>query len=242
MSRKGFTLFFDMREAASFLSNEELGEVIRLGLRGFPDGEEPSTVAGKVFYGLLKARFKREEEPKKKSKKEKKAETKLVNQYFKKSYQETLESNAKKMRENPTKAELIMKCVLCGTIGKWRFKWQHVLHGKSQRGYIADFYFPYTRTILEVDGGYHNDEEQKKKDAMRTKDLEEAGYKVFRISNEDVLNGKISPEIVPWIVTNEKEHTKERVEFCSDAFLYNFNKIPNEQEWLINNYNFNMDE
>ena len=38
--------------------------------------------------------------------------------------------------------------------------------------------------------------EQKKKDWLRTRDLAKAGYKVFRISNEDVVNGKTTSFLV----------------------------------------------
>lgn len=57
---KGFTLFFDMKESAMYLTKEELGEVILLGLNGFPDGEEPSTIGGKMFYAQMKANLERD--------------------------------------------------------------------------------------------------------------------------------------------------------------------------------------
>lgn len=53
-------LFFDMKKSIRYLTDEELAEVIRLGVNGFPDGEEPSTVAGKVFYGQLQANVERD--------------------------------------------------------------------------------------------------------------------------------------------------------------------------------------
>ena len=62
---------------------------------------------------------------------------------------------------------------------------------------IKKFYFPdfldrKNKIIFEVDGGYHFTEEQRKKDAKRTRDLCKAGYKVFRITNEEVMVGGTS--------------------------------------------------
>lgn len=43
--------------------------------------------------------------------------------------------------------------------------------------------------IVEVDGATHSTEEEFKADATRTAFLERHGYRVFRISNDEVLNG-----------------------------------------------------
>lgn len=70
---------------------------------------------------------------------------------------------------------------------------QHIIYksiqGYIKRFYIVDFIDPINRYIFEIDGEYHNDLEQIEKDNLRTKDLKNLGYKVFRISNEDVYNG-----------------------------------------------------
>ena len=56
--------------------------------------------------------------------------------------------------------------------------------------FIADFYDEKRKIIFEIDGGYHDTEQQKILDAMRTKILRKNGYGVYRISNEDVFAGK----------------------------------------------------
>ena len=43
--------------------------------------------------------------------------------------------------------------------------------GRIIRYYIADFYIPDKKTIIEVDGKFHND--QKQKDKNRTKEIQE---------------------------------------------------------------------
>ena len=62
--------------------------------------------------------------------------------------------------------------------------------GYIERFYFADFCDPRNKVIFEVDGGYHFTPEQKAKDLKRTKDLQRMGYKVFRISNYQIQQGK----------------------------------------------------
>jgi very-short-patch-repair endonuclease len=51
--------------------------------------------------------------------------------------------------------------------------------------YVADFLCVEAKLIVELDGGQHG--AQIGKDAARTRDLEDAGYQVFRFWNIDVL-------------------------------------------------------
>lgn len=59
-----------------------------------------------------------------------------------------------------------------------------------ERFYFADFCDVKNKIVFEVDGGYHFTEEQIKKDEERDRNMRRMGYKVFRITNEDVMNGK----------------------------------------------------
>lgn len=59
-----------------------------------------------------------------------------------------------------------------------------------EKFYFVDFCDVRNKVVFEVDGGYHFTEEQQKKDFKRTKDLQRMGYKVFRISNYEVAQGK----------------------------------------------------
>ena len=52
--------------------------------------------------------------------------------------------------------------------------------------YIADFYCFPARLVIELDGGGHYDPESGKKDAIRTKILEQYGLKVIRFCNRDI--------------------------------------------------------
>ena len=52
--------------------------------------------------------------------------------------------------------------------------------------YIADFFCPSARLVIELDGGGHYDPEAEKKDHERTVALEQQGLKVIRFCNLDI--------------------------------------------------------
>ena len=90
---------------------------------------------------------------------------------------------AKELRKNCTDAEKFMWELLrakrfCGL----KFKRQQPIGN-----YIVDFICLDKRLIIELDGGQHNEKENKIKDNNRTKYLENLGYKVIRFWNNDVL-------------------------------------------------------
>jgi hypothetical protein len=62
-------------------------------------------------------------------------------------------------------------------------------NGTLRHCYYADFCDIKHKMIFEVDGGYHNNERQAIKDLRRTRDLSNLGYRVFRITNEQVEAG-----------------------------------------------------
>lgn len=64
----------------------------------------------------------------------------------------------------------------------------------SAKDYIAeypmfnrrfDFYFPRIRIAIEIDGGYHNEFNQKEKDIISDKFMQHKSINVFRVSNFD---------------------------------------------------------
>ena len=68
--------------------------------------------------------------------------------------------------------------------------------GFIKRFYFADFCDTKNKLVFEVDGGYHFTDEQRKKDYRRTKDLERMGYKVFRITNYQIAQGKTTQFLI----------------------------------------------
>lgn len=63
-------------------------------------------------------------------------------------------------------------------------------NGSIKKFYIADFCDIKNKIIIEVDGLYHEDPKQKRNDYYRTLDLNKMGYKVYRITNLEVYQGK----------------------------------------------------
>jgi len=93
-----------------------------------------------------------------------------------------LRENARRMRNNPTEAEAAIWNYLrdeqCGA----KFRRQHIIDD-----FIADFVCLELRLIIEVDGGYHNEAEQKESDEARDRVLKYYGFKTLRFTNEEVL-------------------------------------------------------
>ena len=91
---------------------------------------------------------------------------------------------AKENRNNPTEAERLLWFYLSNKQLGVRFRRQHVI-GQ----YIADFACLEKMLIVELDGGYHSLPEQQISDEQRTSDLERLGYRVIRITNEELFHG-----------------------------------------------------
>jgi phosphoribosylamine--glycine ligase len=86
------------------------------------------------------------------------------------------------MRNNPTEAEDFLWRQLKGKGLNTTFKRQCVI-----LDYIADFYSPSANLIIEVDGGYHQTDEQQTQDEIREEKLKKQGYRILRFTNEQVL-------------------------------------------------------
>jgi len=54
--------------------------------------------------------------------------------------------------------------------------------------YIVDFYCHESRLIIELDGGVHDQPGQAEWDAARNARLDEPGYRVLHITNQDLFN------------------------------------------------------
>lgn len=55
----------------------------------------------------------------------------------------------------------------------------------GRRTYFADLFIPSLRCIVEVDGGYHTTQQQKRKDTNRSQGIWRLGLHVMRLSNSD---------------------------------------------------------
>jgi very-short-patch-repair endonuclease len=86
------------------------------------------------------------------------------------------------MRHEPTHSEWVVWQALRARRLGVSFRRQVVL-----QGYIVDFYAASVRLIVEVDGSWHV--QRALKDARRERVLCAAGYRVLRVTVEDVLHG-----------------------------------------------------
>ncbi|CEN51811.1 Leucine--tRNA ligase [Capnocytophaga canimorsus] len=93
-----------------------------------------------------------------------------------------LAEKAKDLRNNMTQAETILWEELKSKKLDDKFRRQHVIGD-----YIVDFVCLAKRLIVEVDGGYHNAENQQILDKERTDFLNEFGFEVIRFTNEEVI-------------------------------------------------------
>ncbi|MEO7923928.1 MAG: chorismate synthase [Chitinophagaceae bacterium] len=95
-----------------------------------------------------------------------------------------LSAFAKENRRNATEAEdKLWQELRDRKIGRYKFRRQHPVNG-----FIPDFVCLEKKLIIEVDGEYHNSEEQIRYDDLRTKWLQENQYQLIRFTNEEILN------------------------------------------------------
>ncbi len=92
-----------------------------------------------------------------------------------------VKDNVHENRKNPTEAEeKIWDAVRNSNLGH-KFRRQHTIDK-----FIVDFVCIEKKLVVEIDGRIHDT--QQKEDAERTKIIQDAGFKVIRLTNEKVLN------------------------------------------------------
>jgi len=97
-------------------------------------------------------------------------------------YNKDLKTFSRKLRNNSTHGEILLwKKLRAGGMMGYTFNRQKPL-GK----YIVDFYCKPLNLVIEVDGGYHEEEEQKIKDSDRQQVLEEIGLNFLRFAEKEV--------------------------------------------------------
>jgi very-short-patch-repair endonuclease len=90
---------------------------------------------------------------------------------------------AKSLRSRMTDAEVILWSHLrLHQFGPYRFRRQHPIGP-----YIADFACVMHRFVVEVDGDTHSTEEERAHDHRRDQYMRSRGWRVFRVTNEDVF-------------------------------------------------------
>ncbi len=109
----------------------------------------------------------------------------MKNQFENHHYNKALQPYASRLRKEMTKAEACL--------------WKYILRARQLKGYsfkrqrpvmkyIANFMCKKLMLIIEVDGITHHSEEALKKDDIREKELESAGFTVLRFDDGQILN------------------------------------------------------
>ena len=98
-------------------------------------------------------------------------------------YNKNLKQISRTLRKNMTKEEII----LWSRIRRKQIKEVQFYRQKPIGNFIADFYCPKAKLIIELDGSQHYEKEGIKKDKIRDEYFESLGLKVLRFTNLDVL-------------------------------------------------------
>ncbi len=118
---------------------------------------------------------------------------------------------ARENRKGHTEAEAILWKELRGNNLGEKFRRQHPIDA-----YIVDFVSLQNKLIIEIDGGYHETEDQKIYDDARSSVLNQIGFKVIRFTNEEVIN-----------------HTKETIKRIKEALAEEQQEATNIHEPAI---------
>ena len=92
-----------------------------------------------------------------------------------------LYSRRKELRNNSTPQEILLWLKLKNSQLGLKFRRQH-----SIGGYIVDFYCPFKKLAIEIDGSQHFEKESKEYDKVRSYYLRGLDIKVLRFTNADI--------------------------------------------------------
>ena len=117
-------------------------------------------------------------------------------------YNRTLKPFARNLRNDSTNAEIRIWCEL---LKNKKMLGYPFLRQRSVSNYIADFMCKELKLIIEIDGGYHNN--QYEKDKIRDKNLGDLDFTVLRFTNEEVRDQirNVEHAIILWI--EERQNT-----------------------------------
>ena len=135
------------------------------------------------------------------------------------SYQ-LLKEFSKENRKWATEAEAALWNALRGKNLGEKFRRQHIIGD-----FIVDFVCLSKQLVIEVDGKYHYTEDQKAANELRTKILQEMGFREIRFTNEEILaNTENVISIIKAELTKEASPIGGRLEGASQV-LQNWEQI-----------------
>jgi len=93
-----------------------------------------------------------------------------------------VQAAAREMRREPTRAEdVLWEALRARRLDGLRFRRQHPVEN-----FVLDFYCPIAKLVIEVDGGVHD--QQQERDEGREAHVAAYGYHTLRFRNEEVLH------------------------------------------------------
>ena len=130
-------------------------------------------------------------------------------------YNKNLKEFSRKLRNNSTLGEILLwQKLRAGTMMNYTFNRQ-----KPLGRYIVDFYCKPLKLVIEIDGAYHFEEEQKVKDNERQKLLEKMSLHFLRFSEQQVRKDMdiVLKEMGNYIVEFEQKHSTSQHNVSIDS-------------------------
>jgi very-short-patch-repair endonuclease len=89
---------------------------------------------------------------------------------------------SRRLRRQLTPPEALLWKLLQGSPCGLRFRRQYAIGP-----YVADFYCPSAKLVIEIDGQVHNFEHQAKHDGLRDEIIRESGVQIYRIAAAEAM-------------------------------------------------------
>jgi UDP-galactopyranose mutase len=128
-----------------------------------------------------------------------------------------LKENAKQMRKEPTEGEKAFWEMATSGVFETKFRRQHIIGD-----YIVDFVCFEKHLIVEIDGGYHQEEKQQIDDNLRSTELKNHGFAILRLCNEEVIGNPQEVirkvKLALWLA--EKVPLREGFREAADTLVY----------------------
>jgi len=156
------------------------------GVPPFPLLQRGSAISSKIGDVSRGIRYIRKKQATREETSQKKFQIRLFAFNFKKMYylphNKKLKTFSRKLRNNSTSGEILLwKQLRTGSMKGYTFNRQ-----KPLNNYIVDFYCKPLKLVIEVDGGYHFEEERKIKDQERQQILQTMGLNFLRFHDEEI--------------------------------------------------------
>ena len=128
-----------------------------------------------------------------------------------------LEERANHMRKEPTEGEKAFWAIATSGVLEEKFRRQHIIGD-----YIVDFICLGKHLIVEIDGGYHQEEQQQIDDNIRSSELKKQGFAILRLNNEEVIGNPKEVirkvKLAMWL--SEKVPLREGFREAADTLVY----------------------